>query len=318
MPGDKNYLDTSETTMAEYLKTANYTTAIIGKWHLGLKNKNSSPTDHGFDKFYGFKGGAVDYYYHAYANESLDWYVNNRLSTEKGYSTDLLTRHAIEFIDDVKKKSKPFFLYLPYNAPHYGKTDTDSISEGYTVSVSAAKSTGPNVINSLQAPKAYVDKFSNIQNKYRRVYTAMVSCLDDNIGKLLNKLAKDGLLETTMIWFISDNGGYSQTQQKHASNGALRGEKASLYEGGIRVPAMVWWKGKIKSNQVITTPVCNVDLLPTICSVLKIKKPLSASVDGKDISELLFNNKGTSRDLFWRFNQQFAIRSGNWKLINGI
>jgi len=319
MPGDKNYLDKSETTIAENLKSANYTTALIGKWHLGLENESSSPTDHGFDRFYGFKGGAIDYYYHAYAKQSLDWYVDNKLSTEKGYSTDLLTNHAIEFIDGVKNKPNPFFLYLPYNAPHYGKTDTDSSSEGYTVAVSEAKAAGRNVINSLQAPKQYVEKISKIDNKYRRVYAAMISCLDDNIGKLLNKLEKDGLLETTMIWFISDNGGYSQTQQTHASNGALRGEKGSLYEGGIRVPAMVWWKSKIKNNQVIAAPVCNVDLLPTICSILKIKKSIpSLVVDGKDISPLLFNNKKTPRDLYWKYNKQFAIRSGKWKLVNGV
>ncbi|MBA3674925.1 MAG: sulfatase-like hydrolase/transferase [Chitinophagaceae bacterium] len=319
MPGSTSYLDESETTIAEYLKKANYTTAIIGKWHLGLKDKNSSPTDHGFDMFYGFKGGAIDYYYHAYAKQSLDWYVDNKLTIEKGYSTDLLTKHAIAFIDKAKNKSNPFFLYLPYNAPHYGKTDTDSTTEGHTIAVSEAKASGPTVINSLQAPKAYVERFSNITNKYRQVYAAMVSNLDDNIGKLLNKLEKDGLLETTMIWFMSDNGGYSQTQQKHASNGVLRGEKASLYDGGIRVPAMLLWKGRIKSNQIISTPVCNVDLLPTICSILKIKNSIaSLVVDGKDISNLIFKNIGTPRDLYWRYNKQFAIRSGKWKLVNGI
>ncbi|HEV8080338.1 MAG TPA: sulfatase-like hydrolase/transferase [Chitinophagaceae bacterium] len=319
MPGSTSYLDESETTIAEYLKTADYTTAIIGKWHLGLKDKNSSPTDYGFDMFYGFKGGAIDYYYHAYAKETTDWYVNNKLTIEKGYSTDLLTKHAIAFIDKAKNKSNPFFLYLPYNAPHYGKTDTDSATEGHTIAVSEAKASGPTVINSLQAPKAYVERFSHITNKYRQVYAAMVSNLDDNIGKLLNKLEKDGLLGTTMIWFISDNGGYSQTQQKHASNGVLRGEKASLYDGGIRVPAMVLWKGRIKSNQIISTPVCNADLLPTICSILKIKNSIaSLVVDGKDISNLIFKNIGSPRDLYWRYNKQFAIRSGKWKLVNGI
>lgn len=109
MPGSTSYLDKAETTLANYLKTSNYTTAIIGKWHLGLQNKNASPTDYGFDKFYGFKGGAIDYYYHAYAKEGLDCYVDNKLSTGKGYSTDLLTNCAIEFIDDVKNKSTPFF-----------------------------------------------------------------------------------------------------------------------------------------------------------------------------------------------------------------
>ncbi|MEO5983956.1 MAG: sulfatase-like hydrolase/transferase, partial [Ferruginibacter sp.] len=287
--------------------------------HLGAENKNSSPIDHGFDMFCGFKGGAIDYYYHAYAKQSLDWYVNNKLSKEKGYSTDLLTTHAIKFIDKVKSKSTPFFLYLPYNAPHYGKTDSDSINEGFTVAVSEAKSSGATVINSLQAPESYVQKFSHINNKYRRVYAAMLSSLDDNIGRLLSKLEKDGLLEKTMIWFISDNGGYAETQQKHASNGILRGEKAGLYEGGIRVPALVCWKGKIKSQQVIHTPVFNADLLPTLCAILNIEKSLPSSViDGKDISNLLFKNKGEARDLYWRYNKQFAIRSGKWKLVNGV
>lgn len=319
MPGSTSYIDESETTIAEYLKTADYATAIIGKWHLGLKYKNSSPIDYGFDKFYGFKGGAIDYYYHAYAMQSLDWYVDNILTKEQGYSTDLLTKHALDFINLSKNKSNPFFIYLPYNAPHYGKTDADSITDGYTIAVSEARASGPTVINSLQAPKSYVEKFSHIQNKYRRVYAAMLSNLDDNIGKLLNKLEKDGLLNNTMIWFMSDNGGYSETQQKHANNGLLRGEKAGLYDGGIRVPAMVLWKGRIKSNQVISTPVCNIDLLPTICSILKIKKPLTSPVvDGKDISSLIFKNKSTPRDIYWRYNKQSAIRSGKWKLVNGI
>lgn len=318
MPGDKNYLDTSETTIAEYLKTVNYTTAMIGKWHLGMENTNSSPVDHGFDKFYGFKGGAIDYYYHAYAKQDLDWYVDNKLSPEQGYSTDLLTDHAIQFLDEARNKTNPFFLYLPYNAPHYGKTDMDSVTDGHTVAVSEARAAGANVINSLQAPTSYVEKFSNIENRYRRVYAAMVANLDDNVGKLVRKLEKDGLLESTMIWFISDNGGYSHTQQKHASNGALRGEKATVYEGGIRVPALLWWKGKIKSGQVINTPVCNLDLLPTICSIAKIDNAISPSiVDGKDISEVVFQNRGMQRDFYWRFNKQSAIRSGKWKLVNG-
>lgn len=144
----------------------------------------------------------------------------------------------------------------------------------------------------------------------------MVSRLDDNIGRLLKKLEKDGLLDTTMIWFISDNGGYSETQQKHASNGVLRGEKASLYEGGI---SMVWWKNKIKSNQVINTPAYNVDLLPTICAILKIKKPYANQViDRKDISNLLFKNISSPRYLYWKYNNQFAIRSGKWKLVKRI
>lgn len=316
MPGDKNYLDTAERTIAEYLQRSGYQTAIVGKWHLGMANANSSPVDHGFDRFFGFKGGAIDYYYHAYGNQPRDWYVDNKPVSESGYATELLTNHAIRFISESRQKNKPFFLYLPYNAPHYGKTDTDSTSDGQTIAVSRAPAAGSQVINSLQAPTGYVNRFASLENKYRRVYAGMVASLDENIGRILDTLQSLQLLESTIIWFISDNGGYSHTQQKHASNGMLRGEKASLHEGGIRVPALVLWKGKIKAGQIVTTPACNLDLFPTICSIAKIGFDKSG-IDGMDISDLIFHNKKLQRDFYWKFNQQTAIRSGKWKLVDG-
>jgi len=317
MPADKNYLDRKEVTLAQYLKQAHYTTALIGKWHLGQETPASSPTDFGFDEFTGFKGGAIDYYYHAYASLPLDWWVHDRLQQEKGYSTDLITQHAIEFIRNSRPASSPFFLYLAYNAPHYGKTNTDSAGGGYSLSLGDAKKTGANIINSLQAPREYVDRFSSIADPYRRVYAAMIASLDDNIGKLIAALQHDHLLDNTMIWFISDNGGYSQTLHGHASNGGLRGEKGSLYEGGIRVPAMVWWQNKIKAGQMNHTPVCNMDLVPTLAAITGVSSALHKStIDGQDIGDLLFHQRPIQRDLFWQYNGQSALRSGNWKLIN--
>lgn len=319
MPGDSiRYLDRSETTIAQYLKKAEYNTAIIGKWHLGLETPASLPTDFGFDTFYGFTGGAVDYYYHAYAKQSLDWYVQNKLKQEEGYATDLFTEYAINYIDAVKGSSAPFFMYLPYNSPHYGKTDTTLLKGGYTIAVGEGKAAGPHVINSLQVPQKYIDRFSGIKDPYRRAYAAMVSNLDDNVGRLMGKLKKEGLLENTMIWFISDNGGYSETQKGHSSNGILRGEKASLYEGGIRVPAMLYWKDHIRSKQVISQPVSSIDLVPTIAALTDTKKYLKSKIiDGKDISSLIFNNKFPERDLYWKYNSKSALRSGDWKLVNG-
>ncbi len=319
MPGDSfRYMDKSETTIAQYLKKANYNTALIGKWHLGLETDSSLPSDFGFDSFYGFTGGAVDYFYHAYAKDKMDWYVNNKLKKEEGYVTDLLTGHAISYIENVRKNTKPFFLYLPYNAPHYGKTDTTLLKEGYTIAVGEAKAAGQNVINSLQVPRKYLDRFQHIKDPHRRAYAAMVSNLDDNVGKLMMKLEQDGLLENTMIWFISDNGGYSQTQKGHASNGALRGEKASVYEGGIRVPAMVSWKGHIKSGQISSQPMVNADLVPTIASITNTQKYLrKGKIDGKDMSATIFDNKTFEREIFWKYNLQSALRSGKWKLVNG-
>jgi arylsulfatase A-like enzyme len=245
--------------------------------------------------------------------------VHDSLRQEKGYSTDLLTTHAIEFIGRPRPEKKPFFLYLAYNAPHYGKTDTSSAKQGYTLSLGDAKKTGPGIINSLQAPQAYVERFSHIADPYRRVYAAMVASLDDNVGRLIAALQRDHLLESTMIWFISDNGGYAISQHGHASNGGLRGEKATLYEGGIRVPAMVWWQGHIKPGQVIHDPVCNVDLVPTLAAITGVSASLhAATIDGKDISGLLFHHRAVKRDLLWQFGRQSALRSGDWKLVNGV
>ena len=174
------------------------------------------------------------------------------------------------------------------------------------------------VMNSLQAPPAYMKKFAHISDPYRRTYAAMVGSLDDQIGVLLNKLEKDNLLENTMIWFISDNGGYSETYYGHASNGGLRGEKATLWEGGIRVPALVMWPGRIKPGQTVGSPVCNVDLLPTLASIVGFKARLRPElVDGLDLSGVLFRGKNLNRSIFWKYGNQTALRRGDWKLMDG-
>lgn len=315
MPADKNYLDISETTIAVFLKKQNYQTALIGKWHLGLPDDSSTLAIYGFDNFTGLKGGCFDYFTHAYGKLGPDWYVNNQPRHEKGYSTDLITDHAIEFIQSATKKTAPFFLYLPYNAPHYGKTDTDSIVP-YTLSLGEAKYKGNTDINTLQAPEKYLKRFSKIKDPYRRAYAAMVASLDDNIGRLMKALEKNKQLDNTLIWFISDNGGYSKSYHAHSSNGKLRGEKGQLWEGGIRVPAMVCWKGKIKPNQVMNEPLANIDVLPTILAMTGSVVP--AKTDGIDISTLLLQNETLPlRNLYWQYNKQIALRRGDWKLMNG-
>ncbi|HYH57352.1 MAG TPA: sulfatase-like hydrolase/transferase, partial [Anseongella sp.] len=135
MPPDTNYLDTSEKILPAYLKDRGYITAMMGKWHLGFRDSNGLPFMHGFDVFSGFRGGCIDFFDHVYGQLGHDWYVNGKPLREKGYSTDLITGHALDFIEGVKEKQAPFFLYLPYNAPHYGKTDPERIPEN-TVSLS--------------------------------------------------------------------------------------------------------------------------------------------------------------------------------------
>ncbi len=313
MPFDKNHLDKSETIFPAYLKSHNYQTALIGKWHLGSGDK-AFPTLYGFDVFTGFTGGCIDFFDHVYGTIADDWYVNGKPVKEEGYATDLITNHAIRFIDDVNKNSKPFFLYLPYNAPHYGKTDPDHVPAN-TVVLKEDEYEGYKIANTLQAPESYYHRFQHVEDPYRRAYSAMVSSLDDNVGRLYRKLEESGLLNNTIIWFISDNGGYSESYFGHASNGGLRGQKGTLYEGGIRVPALVNWRGKISPGQVISTPVGNVDLVPTFAALIGFQNSLPPAIDGKDIRSVLFENKPLQRDLFWKFRDQTALRSGDWKIV---
>lgn len=313
-PLDTGYLDTSETTLAQYLKPFDYTTMLIGKWHLGSIGESARPSNHGFDQFNGFKGGCIDYYYHTYGSFGPDWYINGKLNSEEGFATNLITNHVIDFLDQSKANANPFFVFLTYNAPHYGKSDPDSLPDN-TIIARKVEYKGYPFANTLQAPAEDISKFSHVKDPIRKVYSAMVSNLDDNVGILLKYLEAEELLENTMIWFISDNGG---PIQYGASNGDLRGQKGSLWEGGIRVPAMVLWKSKIKSNQVIDSPLWIGDIVPTLGAIIGFEDVLmNSKIDGKNISKVLFNGEIIKRDIFWKYGRQIALRSGDWKLVNG-
>ena len=316
MPGDKNHFDESEVTLAELLADQGYLTAITGKWHLGSAQPSYLPMNQGFDTFSGHKAGCIDYFHHVYGGIGNFWFVDGQPAQEEGYSTELITNHAIDVVSQMKEEDDPFFLYVPYNAPHFGKTDPDRVPE-VTLALSEGTHSGYKIMNSLQAPKEYINRFSHIQDPYRRLYCAMVASLDDNVGRLLAKLEEEDLLNNTMIWFISDNGGYAETYHGHASNGVLRGEKATLWEGGIRVPAMVCWPGTIAPNQIVSQPVCNVDIVPTLGAIVGFSDMLTnLPIDGINISPVIFEQKTIDRDIFWKYKDQRAFRRGDWKLHN--
>lgn len=316
MPNDKGYLDKEERVLSQYLQGVGYQTALIGKWHLGINPNGDMPDKYGFNLFTGSLGGCIDYFQHEYGQMGLDWYINSVKTAESGYSTDLLTNHAIDFIQKEQKDEQPFFLYLAYNAPHYGKTSRGT-GDNFTLKIGDAKYNDINDINTLQVPEEYLKKVSYIQDPYRRTYAAMVQNLDDNIGRLLSYLEEHGLEENTMIWFISDNGGYAQSNYGHGSNGILRGQKAQLYEGGIRVPAMVKWPKEIQAELEIKNPVINMDVLPTLAKLLGFEHLLNGRrLDGVDISRLWEGKSIGERALYWKFGKQSAIRKGKWKLIN--
>ncbi|MCA8995797.1 MAG: arylsulfatase, partial [Planctomycetaceae bacterium] len=228
IPGPANYgLDTAEFLLPQCLKEAGYSTAIIGKWHLGHADMKYWPRQRGFDYQYGAMIGEVDYYTHSDAGV-LDWFRDNKPLDEAGYTTQLIGADAVRFIHR-QSAAKPFYLYLTFNAPH----------------------------TPYQAPQEYVDRFQNIAEPTRRIYAGMVACLDDEIGKIVQALADKGFRENTLLLFHSDNGGTKNAmfagQMTDLSktvlpcdNGPYRDGKGSLYEGGNRVAACANWPGKIK------------------------------------------------------------------------
>jgi arylsulfatase A-like enzyme len=279
-------LPLSETTIADCLKKAGYATGMVGKWHLGQAPKYQ-PTARGFDEFFGFLGGAHPYF----ADGARKGGGANPIMRgkepieEKEYLTEAFTRAACAFID--KHKGEPFFLYLPYNAAH-----------------------AP-----MQAPQKYLDKFANIADERRRTHAAMMSCMDDGIGKVMARLKEDGLDESTLVLFVSDNGG--PTPSTTSGNGPLRGYKAQVYEGGIRVPMIVRWPGRVPAGKVYDEPASSLDFFATAAAAAGAEVTAERPLDGVNLVPYLDGKKaGPPHEyLFWRMGQQSAVRRGNWKLV---
>ena len=248
--------------MPEYFREAGYQTALSGKWHLGMAKEEFWPTNRGFDTSYGHMSGGIGYFDHT-ASGRLDWHRNEKPLREDGYSTELIASEAINIINN-KDSERPLFLYIAFNAPH----------------------------TPIQAPKKNIEAFSYIENKDDRLYAANISSLDNEIGRILKAIEKKGILEETIIIFFSDNGPVFDASaiakvigpnllDAEGSPGGLSGGKGSALEGGIRVPAVIWWKGVLensKSNQFIFVQ----DLLPTLLSATGIKVTKMDNFDGRD------------------------------------
>lgn len=274
-----------EKTIAEYFKDAGYTTGAFGKWHLGYKPEYN-PVHHGFDQFYGYVSGNVDYISHRDGIGLYDWWLNADTSYEKGYVTDLITNHALEFIEN--NKNNPFFLYLPHEAPHYpyqGRNDKADRLPGAE----------------FQAHGSRPDK--------KQAYKEMVEIMDENIGRVFQKMNELNLQNNTLVFFCSDNGATNM-----GSNGDLRGFKTSLWEGGHRVPAIAWYPQKIDAGLTTDATILSMDILPTFLSFIGFEA--DTDFDGIDFSDLLFNNqKPGERAVFWRYRNQWAARKGDWKYL---
>lgn len=299
-PNDPNMgLPVEEETIAEVLHKVGYKSAALGKWHLGA-HETQRPLVQGFDDFFGFLTGGHHYFpekytladeyavrrqYDAYRTKLLR---NEQRIEETEYLTDALSREAVNYIG--KYRNDPFFIYLAYNAPH----------------------------TPLEATEKYLSRFPGIENKRRRTYAAMVSAVDDGVGRILDQLEALDLEENTLVVFLSDNGGPERTNG--SDNGPLRGQKSDLLEGGVRVPYSMRWPGKIPAGLRYNEMVSSLDILATIAGRQAGGSPAANPLDGTDLLPYLTGEQnGAPHDrLFWKKvdEQKYAVREGKDKLIS--
>ena len=272
-----------QTTLATRLKNMGYATAAVGKWHLGA-GPEYRPTKRGFDEFFGTLANTP--FFHP--TNFVDSRVSNdvqKVTDDSFYTTDAYCERSLDWLEN--NKSKPWFLYLPFNAQH-----------------------AP-----LQAPKKYLDRFPKVTDEKRQLFSAMMSAMDDAIGRVLGKVREMGQEENTLIFFISDNGG--PTDSTTSKNGPLRGFKMTTFEGGPRIPFLAQWKGKIPAGKVYDYPVMNLDVMPTIITASGGKVDPSWKLDGVDLMPYITgaNPARPHQTLYWRYGPQWAIRHGDMKLV---
>jgi len=285
-------MDEREILIAQILKQRGYKCAAIGKWDLG-QLRRYLPLQRGFDFYYGYTNTGIDYWTHErYGTPSMR--RGNELTTEdRGiYATYLFERETLRFIDE--NKNRPFFIYLAFNAPH---------------SASTLHRPRPGV----QAPAYYLGRYPFLNPRSNRSrYMAAVTCMDESIGRILARLELYDLTENTLVIFLSDNGGGSG-----ADNGPLRSGKASMFEGGLRVPCIIRWPGRIPANVTCDEFLTALELFPTIAAAAGAKVPNGLVLDGFNMLPVLTGEQPSPRKaMFWQRRQDRAARVGNWKWVS--
>lgn len=292
----KRGLRAHEDTIAEVLQTADYTTALIGKWHLGHGSPDFLPINHGFDLFKGHTGGCIDYFTMTYG-QTIDWYNGSQRISQNGYATELITDEAVAFLKSQQAAERPFFLYLPYNAPHFGKGWNPSKNE---------------TVNIMQAQAKDLQRVASIEDKIRREFAAMVVSLDDGVGRITTALDELGLAGNTLLIFLTDHGG---DPVYGGSNKPLRGDKATLFEGGLKVPCVMRWPGKITVNSTSDAVLSSLDLFPTFCEIAGTKA-LPDPLDGLSLApHLLKGSQPEDRELFWQTGRHAELARGTWTAL---
>ena len=295
-------------TIASALQSLGYKTFMTGKWHLGL-HPDSRPSAHGFDHYYGFMAGCIDYYSHIFywgsnrggpgQNPTHDLWEDDKEIWDNGsYFTEMITKKALEYIRKAHSENLPFFLYVPYNAPHYP----------------------------MHAPKEYMERFPSLPWD-RQIMAAMLSAVDDSVGEILQEVKQLGIAETTCSFFTSDNGPSRESRNWLDGNldpyyggisGGLKGHKFSLYEGGIRLPGIIHWPSHIPGKQVLDAPCASMDIFPTLLDIAGGDQ-CNFEIDGINILPYIQRKSNPlERPIYWEMGNQTAMREGPWKLtING-
>jgi arylsulfatase A-like enzyme len=282
--------------LPEMLRDAGYATAMSGKWHLGHARSAFWPCQRGFDSFYGALLGEIDHFTHKAANGNPDWFRNNEALEEEGFDNILFGAEAVRVIDN-HDQSKPLFLYLAFTAPH----------------------------TPFQAPQEYLERNSHITDESRRAYAAMISVVDDEVGKVVEALDRSGMRENALIVFQSDNGGVvnpffageSEVKGKlPASNGPYREGKGTTYEGGTRVAGFVSWPGRIKPSTA-DGMMHVVDMYPTLAALAGAKLGKNKPLDGIDMWPMLGEGGASPRtEVVYNIEPMTAaVRQGDWKLV---
>jgi arylsulfatase A-like enzyme len=275
-----------EQLMNEAFKDEGYITMTAGKWHLGMRTQRDFPINRGFDHTYGSLNAGVDYWTHTSRGDRIDWARDGKTVFEGGYTTDLFGNEISRLIRE-RDKSKPFFSYVAFTAPH----------------------------SPLQAPQSYVDKYAHIEDMNRRVYCAMVEVLDVAIGNILKTIDDEGIRDNTLVLFFSDNGGAVRTG---ADNGDFRGGKTNVYEGGTRMPAVFRWPGKIPAGVKSEQPMVVYDLFPTLAEGLGIPTNINTPFDGESLWDVIQTGKTRPRktDMIIGTGNSYSVHSGDYKLVH--
>ncbi|MCP4613280.1 MAG: sulfatase-like hydrolase/transferase [Planctomycetes bacterium] len=286
-------MPTEQITIAEMMKAAGYTTGHVGKWHLGY-TPETMPNGQGYDSSFGHMGGCIDNYSHFFywsgPNRHDLWRNGREVWNDGEFFGDLMVDECKDFINE--NKEKPFFLYWAINMPHYP----------------------------LQGKEKWRKKYEHLDAP-RRMYAAFISTMDEMIGEVIDHLDKSGLREDTLIIYLSDHG-HSVEQRTFSgggSSGDFRGHKFTLWEGGIRVPCIVSWPGRIPQNEARNQTAVSIDWMPTIAQYCRIKPP-EHKIDGKSIVSIIESPDAPSphKVIHWQTSRgkHWAVREGNWKLVH--